>query len=264
MDNSIKFRWLGVAGIELTVGEKVLIIDPYFTRIPFWKIWFNRITPNRELIKDKITRCDFVLITHPHWDHLMDVPDVLRNTGATVFGSSNACRLLNVCWVYRKLINEIKVGDKLSLGNFHVDVLPATHSKVPAIFNGPLKSGLRLPLRACDYKMDDCFSFLISVAGYKLLNFTSRYPEHALPADVLFVSPNKDNDYYRALLRIAQPRVIIPNHWDNFFRPLSKTLIPRRGINLAKFKSMIERISGNTKVFIPEIFRAYDIADIRA
>ncbi|MHB8280669.1 MAG: hypothetical protein ACYDIA_23950 [Candidatus Humimicrobiaceae bacterium] len=35
MDQSIFLKWLGVAGIELKVNEHVLIIDPYFTRIPF-------------------------------------------------------------------------------------------------------------------------------------------------------------------------------------------------------------------------------------
>ncbi len=39
-------------------------------------------------------RCDFVLVTHAHWDHLMDVPDVVLNTGATALGSANTCQLL--------------------------------------------------------------------------------------------------------------------------------------------------------------------------
>ena len=29
---SLKFRWLGVAGIELKAGEQVLVIDPFITR----------------------------------------------------------------------------------------------------------------------------------------------------------------------------------------------------------------------------------------
>jgi L-ascorbate metabolism protein UlaG (beta-lactamase superfamily) len=37
----ILFHWLGTAGIELTVHDRVLVVDPYFTRCSFWKVWFG-------------------------------------------------------------------------------------------------------------------------------------------------------------------------------------------------------------------------------
>ena len=57
----ILFRWLGTAGIELTVKDQVLVIDPYFTRCSFWKVWVGRVRPDKALIAEKIRRCDFVL-----------------------------------------------------------------------------------------------------------------------------------------------------------------------------------------------------------
>ena len=86
---SISFRWLGVAGLELSVGNHVMVIDPYFTRFPLRKAFWGRVEPDRKLIAEKIQHCDFVLITHAHFDHLMDAPDVVRNTGAIVMGSPN-------------------------------------------------------------------------------------------------------------------------------------------------------------------------------
>ena len=93
MDTSIRFRWLGTGGIELVVNDQVLLIDPYFTRFPLRKLVLGRVRPNRALIGDTIKHSDYVLLSHAHFDHLMDVPDMVRNTGAVAIGSPNSCRL---------------------------------------------------------------------------------------------------------------------------------------------------------------------------
>ena len=140
MGKSISFRWLGVAGLEFSANNHVIVIDPYFTRFPLLKLFFGRVQPNRELIAEQIKHCEFVLITHAHFDHLMDVPDVVRNTGATALGSPNACRLLSVCGVPQDRIREIKAGDKLNLAGFGVEVFSAQHVKLPgySLSNSPL------------------------------------------------------------------------------------------------------------------------------
>ena len=79
---SIFFRWFGVAGIELKTNNCVLIIDPYFTRVPFYKMWVGKVIPDSKLIDQKIKYCDFVLVTHSHIDHLMDVPDIVSASEA--------------------------------------------------------------------------------------------------------------------------------------------------------------------------------------
>jgi L-ascorbate metabolism protein UlaG (beta-lactamase superfamily) len=58
MDAQIRFRWLGTAGIELVVNDQVLLIDPYFTRLPVWKLVSGRVRPNRALIPDLVQRAD--------------------------------------------------------------------------------------------------------------------------------------------------------------------------------------------------------------
>ncbi|MHB0870884.1 MAG: MBL fold metallo-hydrolase, partial [Chloroflexota bacterium] len=99
MEGSIRLRWLGTAGIELSTDQEVLAVDPFFTRPPFRRIWFGRVFPDRRLVAAKLPRCNYVLVTHSHWDHLMDVPEVVLNTGATALGSPNSCRLLTLLGV---------------------------------------------------------------------------------------------------------------------------------------------------------------------
>ena len=264
----MQLRWLGVGGIELRTGDQILLIDPYLTRLPLWRMAIGRVRPNRELIAARIPRCDFVLVTHPHIDHLLDVPDVLRNTGALALGSANTCQLLGALGVPARQIREIDVGDRFMLGDFEIEVLPAGHTTfwgwLP--FSGPLPPGPRPPLRARDYRMDRCFGFLVNVEGTRLLHC----PDAGVPADVLTVKPLGTRARYEALLRQARPRVVIPVHWDDFGRPLSKpvrptlapsgqTVPPLKRIDMAQFERIIEQIAPGTQLLIPEMFRTYDL-----
>jgi len=271
LDTVMQFRWLGVGGIELRAGDQVILIDPYVTRFPLWRMAVGRVRPNRELIARKIPRCDFVLVTHPHVDHLLDVPDVVRNTGAVALGSANACRLLAVLGVPAAQVREIDVGDQLTLGNFQVDVLPAGHVTFWGWrpFSGPLPSDLRPPLRARDYRMDRCFGFLVDAGGRRLLHC----PGVAVPAEVLTVKPLGTRGRYESLLRNVRPRVVVPVHWEHFGRPMSKPVRPLvvpsgqavpllKRIDLARFRQVVEQTAPGTLVLIPEMFRAYELGEL--
>ncbi len=273
MNAPVHFRWLGTAGIELREDQQVLVIDPYFTRFPFWRMWLGRVHPNRRLIAEKIQCCDFVLVTHAHWDHVMDVPDVAQNTGAMVLGSPNTCRLAALCGLPEQQIREIRVGEELSLGHFQIEVLQAKHMRTPGFTPGPLSSDFKPPLRARDYQMDDNFSFVISVGAHRLLTDPGEDPKSAVPADVLFVNPRQYHAHYASLLHLVGPKVVIPNHWDDFFRPLSKPLCPYfkaprwafpplQRTNLTEFRRVIEALGLGVKVFIPEILRVYALSEI--
>ncbi len=273
MDPTVWFRWLGVAGIELRANEQTLAIDPFLTRPPFRRMWFGRVRSDRSLVVTTIPRCDAVLVTHAHHDHLMDVPEVIQHTGATAYGSPNTCQLLAILGAREEHVREIKVGDQLFLGHFQVEVLPSEHLRIPGFAPGPLSLRLQPPLHVRDYRMDTCFSFLIEVDGRRWLDWSSARSEPALPADVLCVAPSADAAYYEALLAVVQPRIIIPLHWDDLFRPLSKPLRPywkppRRAfpplkrVDLPAFRQLIKHIAPQTKIFFPEIFRLYDLSEI--
>jgi L-ascorbate metabolism protein UlaG (beta-lactamase superfamily) len=273
VDNSISFRWLGVAGTELNVNNQTLTIDPYFTRISMRSSFFGHVEPEHRLIADKVTSCNYILITHPHFDHIMDVPDVANNTGATALGSSNACRLLSVCGVPEDKIRKIKTGDKLNLNGFEVTVFDAVHMKTPGFSPGKLSPVLEPPLKAKDYRMDEDFSFLITIGDTRILTDPGENPVEVVPADILFIFPYRRDTYYQVLISRVEPKAVIPVHWDDFFQPLSKPIrplyqpprwgiIPLSRINLARFSSMINHISPRTRVLIPEIFKTYNLTEL--
>ena len=268
-----EMRWLGVAGIELRVNEQILVIDPFVTRPPFRRMWWGRIRSNSYLAAATVPQGDFVLVTHTHWDHVMDVPAIIEQTKAIAYGSPNTCHLLANLGVPEEHLHEIKVGDQLTLGVFQVAILQAEHGLVlgQPYATGSLDPTLHPPIRMRDYRMDTYFSFLIEVDGLRFLDWSSEQVHLAPLADVLFVKPLQKPAYYEALLDVVQPCVVIPIHWDDFMRPLSQPLRPMlkpphlafpplTRVDLTEFSQLIKRIAPKTQVFLPEIFHLYKLS----
>lgn len=275
---AVRFRWLGAAGIELALGgeelanealaTESLLIDPFFTRPPIWRLWFGRVAPNPARIPASLLRCDHILVSHAHYDHLLDVPVIARRTLARVYGSANTCALLRVCSVPNEQIHKIHAGDTLTLGSFGVDVLPARHGWAPGYSSGNVRTDLQPPLHLRDYVLGEYNSFLIQLPGLRLLDWCGVDTVDAPPADVLFMLPSSLPGYCEALLAAVQPRLVVPVHWDDIFRPLSQPLrpgfeLPRLGfpplrrIHLERFKETVQRIAPETKVLIPEVLQFY-------
>jgi L-ascorbate metabolism protein UlaG (beta-lactamase superfamily) len=266
-------RWLGAAGLELRAGGETLLIDPYVTRIPFQRLWFGRARPNQALIAQTLPQATYVLVTHAHFDHLMDVPDVLGNTGAVAYGSPNAGALLKTCGVPQSQIRRLALGARLDLGAFTVRVLPAEHMRTPGFGPGPLKPNLAPPLRAHDYCYDAIYSFWVSLAGWSLLIDPGGLAQPDVRADVICVGPHREAAYYAGLAARLQPRVMIPIHWDNMFRPLAQPLRPYhkppnwtrppfQRLDLAQFRRTVERAAPGVRVFVPDVLLPYGLAEL--
>ena len=261
---------MGVGGFELVYAGQRLLIDPFFTRIPLWKQFFGRLQPDIELIERYAPPADHILVTHAHNDHLLDVPSIALHTGAVVYGSPNTCRLCQLLGVPEAQIRLIEPGEALNLGPFRVEAVLAKHIWVPIFTPGPLSPNLHPPLRALDYRMDEDYSYHIQVNGLRLATEPGDPPANLPDLDVLFVLPYRRTAYYRTLLRESRIKRVIPTHWDDFWRPLSKPILAQRNppgmawpplarMDMAAWKRKIEQIAPGVKVLLPEIFVEYDL-----
>jgi L-ascorbate metabolism protein UlaG (beta-lactamase superfamily) len=263
VDSTVRFRWLGAAGIELVAGGEVLLIDPFVTRPPWSQLLVGRVAPDEELIARVIEQSDYILVSHAHYDHLLDVPEIARRTGARVYGSPNTCGIAAACQVPASQIGEVTSGQVLSLGPFAVEVLEAEHVKTPAdrVLNGPLAPDLSPPLRLRDYRMDHCFRFRIHVDDVRVLHSPGR----AEPADLLCVGTHAPDSVYQASLPTAHPKAVVPIHWDNFFRPLSRPICELRkpgGRRLDEFLALVERLAPQANLLVPKALQARDLAPL--
>ncbi len=254
---TLRFRWLGVAGVEVKAGSQVLAIDPFFTR-PGLIQMLRPLQPNLPLAAKILPACNVLLVTHSHYDHLMDAPAILSNTHAVAYGSANTCQLLRMCGVPEAQVKELQVGDELLLGAFRVEVIQGQHSPLPfsRVFNGELRPGLHSPLRMWDYRMDVCLGYRISVMGCRLLVCAAQ-PQ---PAEVLFAVGQEASSYYRKLIRGVRPNTFVPIHWDNFTRTINKPIhrLTRPGrLPLWQICRLARQMMPRLKIIIPEIFKEY-------
>ncbi|AOW20240.1 metal-dependent hydrolase [Urechidicola croceus] len=69
----MKIKYLGHASLQIEVAGKFIIVDPFIS--------------GNELAKEiDITtlKADYILITHAHQDHILDVETIAKNTGAKI------------------------------------------------------------------------------------------------------------------------------------------------------------------------------------
>ena len=99
----VELRYLGTAGWEISDGQTVVLVDPYLTRprlvIPNDDTLATDTRPlftatdiarsDVAVIDAHIQRADFILITHTHIDHVLDMPYIAQKTGAMVVGTES-------------------------------------------------------------------------------------------------------------------------------------------------------------------------------
>jgi len=278
MKNDIGFRWLGVCGIELTYGKTKILIDPYFTRLQAQFLWFGRPVSNARVIRKHITGADHILITHSHFDHLLDVAEILNQTGAIAHGSPNTVELLRRCGVPSRQVKLIEPNEKHHFGPFEIEALEAGLHSPPGYGPGKLPHKYRLPLKASDYVMDTVMAFKIHVGGMRMLFEHCLRPEEALPVDVLFLEPYAGlkrslHEQYTHIIQDFRPSVVVPVHADDMMTPLHKPVVgqillqrkaffPLGRFNFQKFKQTIETIRPQTRVFLPNRLEVYSLKEV--
>jgi L-ascorbate metabolism protein UlaG (beta-lactamase superfamily) len=114
-------EWLGTATFRLTIGELVVFLDAYMDRVPS--------APPVGLNTAEVTRADFVLVGHSHFDHLAGAEVIAANTGARIIGSNESCRVMRERGVPDAQLLPSQGGERHRLANgVTVSVFPSLHA----------------------------------------------------------------------------------------------------------------------------------------
>lgn len=73
----MKITFYGHASLGIEVGGRHLIVDPYISA--------NEMAAHIDIMELK---ADYILITHAHGDHILDVEAIAKNTGATIVSNA--------------------------------------------------------------------------------------------------------------------------------------------------------------------------------
>jgi metallo-beta-lactamase superfamily protein len=156
--SSVRVTYLGTNGYLLQTSDSAILIDPYFSRIPLMPVASNSpIKPNISRIifgMERLPkRVDAILVTHGHFDHLLDVPEVARRTGASVIASPTSCYLSQAFGLPATKTLPVQAGDSLKFRATRVHVLPAMHDRIFGVMPFPgVRTGVPLspPRRPSD------------------------------------------------------------------------------------------------------------------
>lgn len=234
-DFGVRLRWLGTAGFCLEYDGWVLLLDPYVSRVGLGRFLFSALVPDSDLIAREIPVAHGIVVGHSHFDHVMDVPEIARRTGAGVWGSRSTANLMRVCGIPETQIHPCYGETEFSVGPFEVKLVPSEHSRfalggrVP--YAGDIPCSCEVPMRGSAYRCGDVFGVRIRVANIVLYHLGSAnliddaIREQEIDYFLMGISGRHATQHYTSrVLRRLTPHVVIPMHYDNFFRRLDAPL----------------------------------------
>jgi L-ascorbate metabolism protein UlaG (beta-lactamase superfamily) len=268
-------------------GKTVILVDPYLTRLKV-------ATPNDPVLPEDtrptvasddyvvsdeavvdahVKRANFILITHTHLDHTLDVPYIARRTGAMVIGTDSTANFARASGVPDNQLMTVKGGEDLEFGGFSVRVIPSLHGILRRAPNLPRSLGPPLPAvfpsdAKAPFRFRELFveggtlAFLVRLSGQQVLvfgsmNYIQREVEGLRPDVALIGAMPERREIYsytpRLLHALGYPRLVLPTHWDRFNVPYSTSQQPAIE-RLQSFVAEVKAASPGTRVIVPEYF----------
>lgn len=250
----LTFQWLGNSTVLISDGKHSIMTDGWFTRLPMSEVIADLVT-DMDAVKHSLARAEVdqlsaIIPIHSHYDHVMDTPAVAELTGAVLFGSESSANVGRGWGLPEEQI--VVVGDKgaQQFGDFKVTLLRSKHfvyvpTAIAAHMHernaemythvGPgsvIEEPIVQPLGLLDYSEGGAYAILIEhPQATILINGSAGYVKDLLrdiKADILFLgvagiavqTKEYQKEYWREVVEMTQPSVIIPVHWDSFNHPL--------------------------------------------
>ena len=258
----LAIEWLGVSGYRITYEGKTLFVDPYVSRVPLRSLLLGRPAMPDEALIDRYASAPGevvgVLVGHTHFDHAVDAPAIARRHRAKAYGSSSLGHLMRLHGLGHLAV-EVEPHRRYELGPFAVRFVPSRHSK--------LLLGLKVPMDGeltCDhlhglspraYRCGVVWGIRIEVAGVSLYHQGSAdLDDDELrdePVDVFLagvagrgVTPR----YWERILPRLDPRLVVPTHYDDFFKPLGAEQAYVARVKLAEVPGEVQRVASSASV----------------
>ena len=290
----VYLRYFGTAGWEISDGTTVILVDPYFSRIriadlpgagssgklipgdtrPIYKM-SDVAVADIATTDSHIQRADFVLVTHTHLDHIMDVPHIALKTHATVIGTESSENVMRAYGVPEEQLITVRGGEDYEFGVFSLRVIPSLHSALDHkhyFSSAKAPEGMKAPLTLQQMMPEGgTLAYLIRFQGHRILAFGgNNYIEReieGLEPDVVLVGagPSRKEIYDytgRLMRRLHYPAVVLPTHWDNFTAPYGAS--EQTAIDaLQSFVREVKAASPKTRVIVPKYFEPIPLEKAR-
>jgi L-ascorbate metabolism protein UlaG (beta-lactamase superfamily) len=258
----LEVEWLGVSGYRMTFEGQTIFIDPYVSRVPLSTLLRRRRAMPDPAMLDRFigrpTGVLGVLVGHTHFDHAVDAPAIARRCSCPAYGSSSLTRLMRLHGLEQQAV-EVTPHVNYELGPFRVSFTPSLHSKLvlglAVPFDGELTCDHLDGLSPGAYRCGQVWGIHIEVAGMSFYhqgsaNLVDDEVRHT-GVDVFLAGVAGRGftpGYWSRILPRLQPSVIIPTHYDDFFRPLDASMGLSTNVNLAQVPDEVGAISRDFQV----------------
>jgi L-ascorbate metabolism protein UlaG (beta-lactamase superfamily) len=229
--------WYGTAGFRVETGGRVLLIDPYLSRNA-------EARPALSFGPERVTEGDEIFLSHGHFDHAADVPQIVRQTGAQVYCSVEAAEALRHRGVADAQLVVARDGDGFDFGVYRARCFHSAHVRfdLPLVVRTLLRvapsilARPRLLSSSRDWPACQVLSWRLTLAveSDRVVDHfgsagctddeLSRLTKLGQPDVLLFPLQGHSRICEIAAHAVARlrPRVVIPHHHDDFYPPLSQ------------------------------------------
>jgi len=252
----LALTWLGTAGFRFEYQGYTLLIDPYLSR-PSLLATLARapLTVDHRRLESLVLAADAILVGHTHFDHALDVPALARSHQCKVYGSRSLATLMAAHGLAAQAV-EVDCARPFELGPFRVTFVESVHSKmVGGIWvaaGGELTCDHVDELRGSAYRCGQVFGIHVSVAGASFYHQGSAdlLDDRVTHRGVDFLlagiaGRGFTRDYARRILGRLEPRFVLAQHFDDFFRPIDAPMGFSLNVNFGGFLEEVRAVSSD-------------------
>lgn len=280
----LKLTHFGAAGWRITDGHTTLLVDPYFSRVRYAGKTFGSpdapVTPGdmrpiftpadalhseTALVDRHVDRADYIVISHSHFNHCMDMPYIARKTSALVIGTESTMNIARANGVRAEQLITVKGGEDYQFDELSIRVMNSLHSPLAAkryFESGLVPPDVERPLRMIDYCEGGTLGYLIRWGAHRIVVFGSmNYIERELfdiDATIALVPAARArlhvHDYTgRLLRRLAEPKLVIATHWDVQTAPYGASQDEALA-QAESFVAEVKSVTPDAQVIVPRHF----------
>ena len=160
----IQVRWFNDACYEIKLPNgKTILLDPYINKSPY-----------KLLGTGDVTGADYMILSHTHFDHVMDVKELSQKFNSKIFvGKASAIELACYYDIPGYRIYPCAAGDVFEMGDFTLEVIFGKHTNMGGMdCPGNMANNLK------HFGLEPEMASVMTCGSYEYCNFLITLPDN--------------------------------------------------------------------------------------